>query len=1117
MARLSIYLLGSFRITLEGQPVTDFISDKARALLIYLAVEADSPHRRERLAGLLWPDYPEQDARRSLSTALASVRGAIGDRAADPPFLHISRQTIQFNRASDSWIDVVAFTTRLRTSGGAREGDPQTIPHLQEALKWYQGELLEGFSIPDSPAFEEWALIEREGLSRLADEALNRLIAWHEDRSHFEDALLYARRRVDLDPLRESAHRQLMRLRALNGQRAEALKQYEACCKILEAELGVEPDEKTRWLYDRIQAGELQPPVSPLQRVVNASARRDVRYTFRDRTAETAWLRACLAEPDAWLISVVGRGGYGKSALVTYTTLEAETGSLSLDGHDLQVRGVAYFHPSRTGLTLGRLYTDLGVMLGEPHASILADRWQDPAASIEQKAYFLLEQMRRATHDHEMILIVLDALEGGLDEAGRLTDEGLGLWLEACLASGGPVRLIVTSRQEWLLPEGSTAVVRQWNLERGLPVEDGVAVLRVLDPEGRCRLRDADEALLHRAVQQTEGVPFSLEKIAGLLRASPRLSLDQLLDDEEIFEREVSLALAERGFSHLSPDQRRVMQALAIYGQPVPAPAMAFVLSDEENLATVEALLEELARGYFVTYHRDDETWALHDIDAQVVCARLDPETQAALHRRVGEFYRLGGEPPDLLKVAHHFQQAGDHPQAAELATADAEALIKQGQVSELREVLTGFAAEDLDSEQWATVQIALGDVHTFLGESDLARASYEDALSQLRTLPDSPELRSRKARVCRGMGTLLEFESAPEAEEWLRRGLDELGDAGTVEEALLRLRMGSVLIGMGDFPAAESALQRSLQLLPEGPSDWRASVLGNLGVIHCAQGDVAGGRVYFQDALEIYQAFGNRWGMVGARHNLGMAMEISGDWSGAVAEYRRAADLAEQLGDVRRQQHLELCLGILHTNQGDVDGAAAHLERCIELARAHNMKEPLVHGLSSLADLRIRLGEWQAAEALVAEAEQLVLEIETNYHLPEIYRRWAELCLVKGELPAALEYAERSVNLAQEMEMESEVAVSRRVLGQVLASLGELGQAYAVFEESLAFLAEYDPYEAARTRMEWGKALISAGSMEWGIVLLQEVRGTFEELGASRDASAAKALLAEQGQGSHP
>jgi len=94
MARLSLSLLGSFQVTLDGRPATGFKSNKERALLAYLAVEADRPHRREVLAGLLWPDWPDREALSNLRYALSNLRQAIGDRTAEPPFLIIARDAL---------------------------------------------------------------------------------------------------------------------------------------------------------------------------------------------------------------------------------------------------------------------------------------------------------------------------------------------------------------------------------------------------------------------------------------------------------------------------------------------------------------------------------------------------------------------------------------------------------------------------------------------------------------------------------------------------------------------------------------------------------------------------------------------------------------------------------------------------------------------------------------------------------------------------------------------------------------------------------------------------------------------------------------------------------------
>ena len=115
MARLSIALLGTFEVILDGKPATAFEYDKVRALLVYLAVEADRPHRRETLSALLWPDHPQRKANRNLSQALFKLRRAIADQAVSPPFLIITPQTVQFNPASDYTLDVTALTTLLAT------------------------------------------------------------------------------------------------------------------------------------------------------------------------------------------------------------------------------------------------------------------------------------------------------------------------------------------------------------------------------------------------------------------------------------------------------------------------------------------------------------------------------------------------------------------------------------------------------------------------------------------------------------------------------------------------------------------------------------------------------------------------------------------------------------------------------------------------------------------------------------------------------------------------------------------------------------------------------------------------------------------------------------------
>src|SRR5687767_4090785 len=95
--QLVLSFLGPLQITLAGEPISAFRSDKERALLAFLALEADRPHRREALIGLLWPEQNEALALNNLRKALHRLRQTLRDHDATIPFLLITPKTVQFN------------------------------------------------------------------------------------------------------------------------------------------------------------------------------------------------------------------------------------------------------------------------------------------------------------------------------------------------------------------------------------------------------------------------------------------------------------------------------------------------------------------------------------------------------------------------------------------------------------------------------------------------------------------------------------------------------------------------------------------------------------------------------------------------------------------------------------------------------------------------------------------------------------------------------------------------------------------------------------------------------------------------------------------------------------
>lgn len=251
MAMLAFHLLGPPLISADGSSVR-LLRRKAVALLAYLAVEG-GPHSRDALATLLWENCGQSRARANLRRCIFALNEAVGSN------LLLSRQDTLEVEAETIATDVGRF--ELLAAPCARHGPEEScdecLPSLREAAALYQNDFLFGFTLPDSVAFDEWQLLHGERLRSMLAEVLRRLIAGEEERGLLLEALAYARRLLSLDPLEETSHRRLMRLYAECGRRAAAYRQFEECRRVLDEELGEEPEGETVNLFEAIRTGRL--------------------------------------------------------------------------------------------------------------------------------------------------------------------------------------------------------------------------------------------------------------------------------------------------------------------------------------------------------------------------------------------------------------------------------------------------------------------------------------------------------------------------------------------------------------------------------------------------------------------------------------------------------------------------------------------------------------------------------------------------------------------------------------------------------------------------------------------------------------------------------------------
>ncbi len=240
MARPRLSLLGGFDFVADSATAPAF-SRKARAMLACLAMQSGHAQSREKLSALLWGGNGEAQARMNLRQTLSSVRKVL--HRANDKFLLADGDSIVLN------IDLVDFDV-ARFEALAVGSAPE---RLEQAAAFYQGDLLDGFSLREEP-FEDWLRVERERLRATSISVTEKLVAHYSATNATAACVRAATRLLASEPLREDIHRALMRAYAAQGRLNLALRQYESCRDVLQRQLQLPPEPQTRELYQKLRA-----------------------------------------------------------------------------------------------------------------------------------------------------------------------------------------------------------------------------------------------------------------------------------------------------------------------------------------------------------------------------------------------------------------------------------------------------------------------------------------------------------------------------------------------------------------------------------------------------------------------------------------------------------------------------------------------------------------------------------------------------------------------------------------------------------------------------------------------------------------------------------------------
>jgi predicted ATPase/DNA-binding SARP family transcriptional activator len=950
---------------------------KALALLTYLVVEVDHPHTRESLLGLLWPEHSTAAAQNSLRVTWSQLQKYVEKAQEDAqPYLISTRLDLQFNPLSRYELDVTLFRNLVEACRThAHPGQPQDCAEcaarLARAVKLVRGPFLDGFSLPDCPAFGEWLFFQRERLQLQITTALEQLAAFHERAGNGAEAETCVRRLLELDPLSEAAYRQLMRVLASTDQRSAALDVYETCRRVLAAGLGLAPAIETVTLAEQIRTHAL------FESHATHVDLPPVLTRFFGRRQESARLVDFLSRRTVRLVTLAGPGGVGKTRLA----IEAAHRMAGVFAHDICFVELTGVRDEKSVDDAVAAALHLPTNTGSSTGAIL-DYLRDKA-----------------------MLLVLDNCEHLVKACARLVQI-------LCRDAQG-LTVLATSRIPLHIDEEHVVrlepfVVPAVNDTERLTVADALSfdsvqlfIDRAAQSLLQFKLTDANVLPVIRICQQLDGIPLAIEIAAAQTRALPIEAIAERLDQRFAWLNKRAAGTSSRqrtlhtlidwSYGLLSAQARSVLRLLSVFVGGWTLEAAEAIVAPGEPCAEV---LTHLVDHSLVVFGVDvgRRRYAMHETIRQFAQEQLRGSEQEADARECHARYyaqlvsraaenRAGQTLPERLRIV---QNDHDNLGAAFewlLAHDQEHALVLVAQLGTGLKFweLGGFFQE---GRRWLerTLEATQTSVSSQRAEALLAAADLSSAITDfeygLQCARQAQQLFQQLGNHQGEIDARLKYcDLADLAGEWANLRA-QLGDVLHMAEQMsytAGIAKAKQLLATITYKAGESEI--ALHYILPSVALWRelenpfelATALNRLSGPLIEFHEYAAAQQALEECRDIYQSLGYRRGVALATQNLGHNAEVLGDYDRARECYREALRIRRDLGLPR--------------------GYAYSFEHLADIAEIEKRYEHAVQLLAAADTLRVRLGapveqvnqqaNEQALTRLRAQLGDVVFELE--------------------------------------------------------------------------------------------------------------------------------------------
>jgi predicted ATPase/DNA-binding SARP family transcriptional activator len=948
--QIHLFLFGFPRMERAGQPV-QVDTRKAIALLAYLAVTKEAVSR-DSLAALLWPDYNQVSARAALRRTLSVLNKAMGEGC-----LEIERERVRISGVDAVWTDVDVFEEGItRAEELRRTGVVDWLDVLVKTLHIVHDRFMAGFSLRDSSEFDDWQYFQSERLTGDLTLALEKLVIGYTDQEKYEQAAGYANQWLRLDPLREEAHRWLMMLFALSGQRSSALLQYRECVRTLDQELGVAPLAETTELYQAIlenrfveeysnahsktkKAAPIFPSFESHPNHFSKVPTEEDRLPLVGRAADWKVLQDVYERSRSRgnVVVLEGEAGIGKTRLaIDFTDWAERQGAevIRLRCYEGEM-GLAY-GPFVSGLAgiLARGETKNVLKSVSPQAladaSLLVPEIAAAAPGLPEPPSFegpgaqsrFFESLRQLflgiLAGSQTGILALDDIQwadtASLDLLGYLIRRLDAFRVFVLLTYRNDSNRDNDRLQNIFAPAFRSGWITRHVLSR-LDAED---ISRLVDTIALKRTVPPD--LRERLYHETEGLPFFAVAYLESVLAGNQWNLPPSVR-----------GLLQQRVTSVDETARQLLSAAAVIGRSFDFSTLREV-SGRSDLETVGGVESLVAAGLVVQRLENGENRDVmfdfsHEKLRDLVYAETSLVRRRLLHRRIAEIYsgpgsrRESGAAASL--AAYHYQMAGQNSLAAEyyeLAGDHARQLYAN------REALAHYqAALAAGGSNPARLHEVIGDLHTLHGEYEAAITSYEAAASMAK----SECLAGLDRKLGNVRARLGEWELAES--HYIRALESGHKDCRMVEQAGIYADWSQAAFQLGRRVQANALAQEALsRASSSGDTLSLAQAYNTLGILARREGIEAEAIEYLHQSLNAAEAGNSLVSQIAALNNLALVYYDMGSISAAIDLNQQALKLCGQIGDRHREAALLNNLADLYHATGRREEAIEFLKKAV-------------------------------------------------------------------------------------------------------------------------------------------------------------------------------------------